>query len=113
MTITLKRLATATVSGSVAAPQYSAIGVSAQIDACAITNNSSGTAATITLWITGGGSPSDQNIILKDFSIPAGTTKKSYEVAGQVVPDGASLYARASVDGVLTLVCSGREQSTS
>jgi hypothetical protein len=110
MTITLKQLAAAT-AGTAAAAVYTASDVNTQIDACAITNNSTDTVATISLWITGGGSPGDQNVILKNFSIPVGSTKKSYEVAGQVVPAGASLYAKASAAGVLTLVCSGREQT--
>lgn len=112
MAITLKQLANGTTTTTTTAV-YTASSANAQIDACAITNNSADTAATVTLWITGGGGPSDQNIILKDFSIPAGTTKKSYEVAGQVIPNGASLYAKASADNVLTLVCSGREQAVS
>jgi hypothetical protein len=108
MTTTLNQLAAGTITGTQAV--YTASGVNARIDACAITNNS-GAAATISLWVTAGGSPSDHSLILKDFSISAGQTKKSFEVALQVVKDGASLYAKASVDGVLTLVVSGVEQT--
>jgi hypothetical protein len=109
MAVRLKRLATGTVTGT--ATMYAPSGYSAQIDACAMTNNS-GSDVTISLWTSSGGAPGQENIILKDFTVPAGLTRKAYEVGSQVIEDGMAFYAKASVDGVITLVVSGREQAT-
>lgn len=110
MAVTLKRFCTGTV-GTDVTTMFTADGESGQIDALTLTNNS-GASASVTIWAAAGGGATNETIILRSFAIGAGASRKAYEVEGQVIPDGASLYAQATTAGVLTLVCSGRAQAT-
>jgi hypothetical protein len=109
MAVTFKRLATGQLT-TTADPQYTATGVNAQIDAISVTNNHT-SAVSVSIWGGTGGSAADANILIKAREVAAGASVAVYEAAGQVIPDGGSLFASASVAGVVTLVASGREQT--
>ena len=109
MGVTLKRLATAALSDS-AQPVYSPSGVNAQVDACAMTNNTD-VAQTVDLWVTAGGGPTAETIVLKSFKVDPAATSRAWSMGGQVIESGSTVYARASAPGAVILVMSGREQT--
>lgn len=109
MAITLKRFATAQIADT-AEGYYTPAGVNAQIDAVTLTNTS-GSAVTVSLWTTLGGAPTNQNIILKDYTVGSSQSTTVASLRGHVIEDGNTLYAQASVAGVVTMVVSGREQT--
>ena len=111
MAVTFKQLASGLVSDAIAPVYPAPAGTNTQIDAATLTNNS-GTDVEVTIWI-GGEAVADSNKVLNARLIPANTSIGPLrELVGQVVPDGGSLFAMASIAGVVALVMSGREQST-
>lgn len=103
----LKRLCSATVASDIAA-YYTANGVSARIQGATISNDSA-SAVTVTIYLPTSGAPSASNKVLKDRSIPAGSSYVVKEIIAQVLEDGHSLHAVASEAGVLSLNVSGIE----
>ena len=110
MAATLKRLVSSTIAASAAA-LYTATDANARIQAMTLTNTD-GSARTVSIWLTSGGGAGNTNIILKDKSIAAGGSYTAREAINQVIPDGASIFASASVANVVTMVASGVEIAT-
>jgi hypothetical protein len=106
MAVTLKRLVTAmfTTSPAVMFPAD----LPTQIDAMTLVNNS-GADVTVDVWLTTGGGATDASRVLRQHSIgPFGSYKVSGAL-GQVLEDGATIIAAASVDNVVNMVASGRQ----
>jgi hypothetical protein len=109
MALTLTRLGASLLSTSAAAV-YAASGVNTQIDGCTLTNTS-GSSVTVSMWL-GGDAAVDSNKVLDTWSLAANERYGPVrQVVGHVVPDGGSLFASASVAGVVACVVSGREQA--
>lgn len=109
MALTLTRLG-ATLLSTSASAVYLATEVNTQIDGCTLTNTSA-SSVTVSMWL-GDAAAADSNILLNAWELDA---NESYgpvrQVVGHVVPDGGSLFASASVAGVVACVVSGREQA--
>lgn len=97
--------------GASAELHYSAVGLSLQIDAVTFSNTSTGTDATVSLWVTQGAAPSDASQFLINFAVGAGVTKAAFDLRGHVLEDGMQLYAKASVAGVVAMAVSGRTKT--
>jgi len=72
-------------------------------------SNTTGTAATITIWkVPNGGSPGDSNVLLKDYNVPAEDAK--HWGGWQPFKDvGSTLQAQADTATAITITACGAE----
>lgn len=110
MTLSLapKRLAQVLLEATPATVYTAPSSTSARIDAASICN-SGPDEETVTIWLPLGGSPSDANVVVRDFSIPGNGEEEIPNLLRQVVEAGGTVVAEASTGGVLTLTMSGPE----
>lgn len=72
--------------------------------------NTSSSEKLVSLWLVpSGGSVGDDNQILNDYPIGGGETYSDYNIEGQIIPSGASIYAKADVTSTVTIHGSGIE----
>jgi hypothetical protein len=76
--------------------------------------NVSAADVTLSLWVPSGGAAGAQNMILKEWTVPAWTAANGGRadvpsLRGRVIGSGGSLVAKASVAGALTLAADGME----
>ncbi len=108
LSLAMKRLAQVLLEATPATVYTAGESTSARIDACSICNNGPDE-ETVTIWAPVGGSASDANIIVRDFSIPGNGEKEVTHLLRQVVEAAGTVVAQASTGGVLTLTMSGPE----
>jgi hypothetical protein len=114
MTLTLaqKRLASVLLEATPATAYTSPASTNTRIDACSICN-SSADEQTITIWLPQGGSPSDANVVVRDFAIAGNDEEEVPHLLRQVVEAGETVVIQASAGAVLTLTMSGPQFITS
>jgi hypothetical protein len=114
MTLTLaqKRLASVLLEATPATAYTSPASTNTRIDACSICN-SSPDEQTVTIWLPQGGSPSDANVVVRDFAIAGNDEEEVPHLLRQVVEAGETVVIQASTGGVLTLTMSGPQFITS
>ena len=71
--------------------------------------NTSGSAATLSVNLVSDGTPSDNDLIVKNKSIAAGATETFPELVGHYLPPGATISTLASIAAALTVRSTGRE----
>jgi hypothetical protein len=109
MTMTPRQLVTAQLATTIAAIYTAPTGTKA-VTKRAILTNTTGSAATVLVHIVAsGGSVTDGNMALNQVSVPAGETLIASELEGQVIEEGGSIQAQASVSGTITAIISGVE----
>ena len=108
MTVNVTQLVPATQLTNAAAVYYTTpANTIARIDRAIFSNTTSG-AVTITVnLVASGGSVSAANQVITTLSIAANTTYVSPELAGQVLPAGATLQALASANTSIVISVSG------
>ena len=88
--------------------QYSATGVVAIIDKFTVTNVSSSNATITVNIIPGTLSVSNENIILKQYTVPPGKTYTCPELVGHILGAGGFISTIASAASALVIRSSGR-----
>lgn len=109
MAVSPKRLVPGSQIANVATTYYTATGVKARIDSCALTNTTAGAITATVHLVPSGGSAAASNCILSAKSINAGDTYIVPGAIGQWLEDGGTIQALAGSAASITLVASGVE----
>lgn len=84
------------------------------VDSVTFTNSSTTQDATITLYhVASGGSADTSNILLRAYSIPAGTTKTPVELVNKKLSAGQTIQALASINGIINVSGGGDDYTAS
>lgn len=109
MAVNLDRLANALLDTSVTTVYTVAASTTARIDAMALTNNGA-LAATVSIWlVSSGGGASATTCVMSAQSIAPGQTVLVKGAIGQVLRQGGTIQAQASVASLVSIYASGVE----
>lgn len=109
MTITIVSLIPPKVAEDSQETQYTATGKKAIIDKFTVTNTTGADVLISINLVPANGTPTSDNLILKDRDIGAGETYLCPEVIGHVLEDGDYISTIANAPYSLTIMASGRE----
>jgi hypothetical protein len=109
MAVTPQRLIAGSQIANVATTYYTATGVKARVDSCALTNTTGGAITASLYLVPSGGSAGVTNCVLSGKSLAAGETFVPPGIIGQWLHDGGTIQALASAATSITLVASGVE----
>lgn len=109
MAISPKRLIAGSQIAATATTYYTATGVKARIDSCALTNTTAGAVTATVHLVPSGGSADATNCILSAKSLNAGETYIVPGAIGQWLEAGGTIQALASAATSIAIVASGVE----
>jgi hypothetical protein len=111
MATTFTVLMTPRQTGSTQTTQYTAVDVIAVIDKFSVTNTSSSNVQVSVNLVPSGSTAGNGNLILKEYTVPPGSTYLCPELIGHVILVSGFISTLASAASSLTVLCSGREIS--
>ena len=89
--------------------QYTASGCTTIIDKFTVTNTSAANAVFSCYLVASGGTPGDDNLVLKTRTLVPSETYTCPELVGQILAPGGFISTLAGSPASLTISCSGRE----